>query len=55
MQQKIRTRAFVHIGDELVAVDTLNDEQRARLATQLKTTYLNTLYSGEAVFHEAES
>lgn len=54
MQGKIRTKAFVHIGGELVDVDTLNDEQRGRLATALKTTYLNALYSGKAVFSEAE-
>lgn len=53
MQQKIKTRAFIHISNELVDVDTLNPEQHARLATVLKTTYLNTLYSGKAVFREA--
>ena len=52
--QKIRTKAYVHIGDELVDVDTLNGEQRVKLATELKKTYLNTLFAGKAVFREAE-
>lgn len=54
MQQKIRTKAFAHICDELADVDTLNAEQRVWLATALKTTYLNALYSGKAVFREAK-
>lgn len=54
MKQKIQTRAFAHVGGELVDVDTLDAEQRVRLATALKTTYLNTLYSGKAVFREAK-
>ena len=40
---KINTVSFVHRGDDLVNTDDLNAEQRHRLATWLKTTYLNTL------------
>lgn len=51
-KQEIRTVSFVHIGDELVNTDDLNDEQRRRLATWLKTTYLNALFRGKAEFFE---
>lgn len=49
-QQEINVVAYVHVGDQLVNVDDLNEEMRARLATALKTTYLNELFRGEAVF-----
>lgn len=52
-KQEIRTVSFVHIGDELVNTDDLNDDQRRRLATWLKTTYLNTLFQGKAEFFES--
>lgn len=51
-KQEIKTVSFVHIGDELVNTDDLNDDQRRRLATWLKTTYLNTLFKGKAEFFE---
>ncbi len=53
IKQDIRTVSFVHIGDELVNTDDLNDEQRRRLATWLKTTYLNTLFQGRVEFFES--
>ncbi len=52
-KQEIRTVSFVHIGDDLVNTDDLDDEQRHRLATWLKTTYLNTLFKGKAEFYES--
>ena len=52
-KQEIRTVSFVHIGDELVNTDDLDDDQRRRLATWLKTTYLNTLFQGTAEFFES--
>lgn len=52
-KQEIRTASFVHIGDELVNTDDLDDDQRRRLATWLKTTYLNTLFQGKAEFFES--
>ena len=51
-KREIRTVSFVHIGDELVNTDDLDDDQRRRLATWLKTTYLNTLFHGKAEFFE---
>lgn len=51
-KQEIKTVSFVHIGDELVNTDDLDDDQRRRLATWLKTTYLNTLFQGKAKFFE---
>ncbi len=48
---KINTVSFVHRGDDLVNTDDLNAEQRHRLATWLKTTYLNTLFRGKAAFY----
>ena len=53
-KQEIRTVSFVHIGDELVNTDDLDDDQRRRLATWLKTTYLNTLFQGKAEFFEVD-
>lgn len=50
---EIRTESYVHIGDELVNTDDLNDDQRRRLATWLKTTYLTTLFQGKAEFFES--
>ena len=52
-KREIKTVSFVHIGDELVNTDDLSDEQRRKLATWLKTTYLNTLFMGKAEFFEA--
>ena len=54
-RKEIKTESFVHIGDELVNTEDLNDEQRRRLATWLKTTYLNTLFCGNAEFHADDS
>ena len=51
-KQDIKTVSFVHIGDELVNTDDLDDEQRRRLATWLKTTYLNALFQGKVEFFE---
>jgi len=49
-KQEIKTVSFVHIGDQLVNTDDLDREQRCRLATLLKTAYLNTLFRGRAEF-----
>ena len=40
-------------GDRLVSTEDLNAEQKARVATWLKTTYLNELFKGKAEFREA--
>ena len=49
-QQELKVVAYVHVGDQLVNVDDLDDKRRTELATRLKTTYLNELFRGEAVF-----
>lgn len=51
---EIKVIAYVHVGDQLVNVDELSDEMRVKLATRLKTTYLNELFRGEAVFRPKE-
>lgn len=50
-RQKIRTESFVHVGDKLVNTKDLNDDQRRRLATWLRITYLNALFEGKATFY----
>ncbi|MGM9562489.1 MAG: hypothetical protein ACI3VQ_00235 [Faecousia sp.] len=47
---EIRTVSFVRVGGELVRFDSLPQELRRKAATKLKTTYLNELYRGTAVF-----
>lgn len=54
-KQEIKTVSFVHIGDELVNTEDLDDVQRRKLATWLKTTYLNTLFQGKAEFYESNN
>lgn len=45
----------MHVGDKLVNTDDLNDEQRRKLATWLKITYLNALFQGKAEFFEIDT
>lgn len=47
---KIRVEAFCYVGDKLVNVDELNQEQKVRLATELKRRYLNELFRGRVEF-----
>ena len=49
-KQKIKAISYVHVGDKLVETSQLNEEQKRKLATWLKVTYLNHLYAGQAVF-----
>lgn len=51
--QKITVRSFVHVGDELVDVDTLTQEQKIKFGTELRIQYLNALFAGKAVFYPA--
>ena len=53
-EQKITVRAWVHVGDQLVNVDTLSPEMKQRLATELNLSLMNVLYAGRAVFTVAE-
>lgn len=49
-RRKIRTVAYIHVGERLVCVDTLSDEQRAFLAATLNYRLFCELYRGKAEF-----
>lgn len=49
---EIKTRSWVHKGNGLVAFDALSDAEREALATQLKVTWLNSLFAGVATFKQ---
>jgi len=51
---KIKVVSYVHVGDQLVNTEDLDAEQKRRLATWIKCTYLNTLYQGKAKFYPVE-
>lgn len=53
--QEIKTEAYVHMGDKLVNTQELSAAQKTQLGTWLKTTYLNTLFQGQATFTPAET
>lgn len=50
-QQKIKAISYVRVNGELVETSQLNPEQKKKLATWLKITYLNHLYAGKAKFY----
>ena len=51
-QEPIIVKAYVKTADGgEVDVDTLSDEQREKLGTWLRVTYLNELCRGKAKFH----
>lgn len=52
--KELRTVAYVRMGEGLVCTDKLTAEQRRRLATWLKATYLGALFEGEAMWKEEE-
>lgn len=52
--QEIKTVSYVHVGDKLVNTQDLDSEQKKQLGTWLKTTYLNALFQGQAVFQPLE-
>ena len=54
-KEPIQVKAFVTVDGVRTDVDTLNEEQKRKLATWLKKTYLNELFRGVAVFYETES
>lgn len=47
-ERKIRVRAMVRVGDELVDVDTLSEEQRTALANAIRCTLFNAVHVGVA-------
>lgn len=51
---KIKVISYVRVGDELVETSNLTAEQKHKLGTWLKSTYLNNLFAGQAVFRPAE-
>jgi len=53
-EPKIKVVSYVHVGDQLVNTEDLDAEQKRRLATWIKCTYLNTLYQGKAKFYPVE-
>lgn len=53
-REPIRVEAYVRVGDREVNVDKLTQEQKVRLATWLKKTYLNELFRGQVTFYEAD-
>ena len=50
-KREIKTVSYVHMGDKLVRMDDLEEEQRRKIATRLKITYLNALFESKAVFY----
>lgn len=54
-REPIIVKAYVKTADGgEVDVDTLTPEQKRAFATQMKITYLNALFRGQAVFRRAE-
>ena len=51
---KINVISYVRVGKELVETSNLTAEQKRQLGTWLKSTYLNNLFAGQAVFRPAE-
>lgn len=49
-QPKIHVVAYVHMGDQLVNVDDLDEEKRECLGRELTVTMLNAAYKGQAKF-----
>lgn len=53
--EPIIVKAYVKTADGgEVDVDTLTPEQKREFATQMKITYLNALFRGQAVFRRAD-
>lgn len=48
--QKIRTVSYIHVGHRLVDTETLNDQQKAYVATLLNQRFMNALFRGKAEF-----
>ena len=49
-REPLRVEAFITVDGQATNVDALTENQRERLGTWLKATYLNELFSGQAQF-----
>ena len=49
----ITVKAYVKVNGVETDEDTLNEEQRRRLATAIKVTMLNELFAGQVRFYPA--
>ena len=49
--QEITTSSQVRVGNQMVQVKDLNEEQKERLAIGLQVAYLNELFRGKAEFY----
>lgn len=43
-QPELRVVSYVHVGDDLVCTDVLNDEQKEQLAVWIKKTMLGAMF-----------
>ena len=48
--KKINVVSYIHVGDKLVNMDDLNEQQKQYVATLLNQRYMNALFRGKAVF-----
>lgn len=53
--QEIKAVSYVHMGEKLVGTQELGAAQKKQLGVWLKTTYLNALFQGQAIFTPAET
>lgn len=49
-REPIKVRAWVTVNGEEVDIDTLSPEMRNQVGAQLKVTWLNAMFRGQAVF-----
>ena len=50
-QPEIKTESFVDVGGTLTNTKDLTPEQKVKLATWIKMTWLNTIFQGQAEFY----
>lgn len=49
-REPIKVTAYIHVGDQLVDVDTLTPNQRDYVGARLRMEFLNSIHRGQAVF-----
>lgn len=47
---KIKVITYCHVGDQVVPVASLTEEQKVEFSTKLKCAWLNGLFQGKAKF-----